>query len=118
MNRLGIRMRTRRQTLGMTPRKAAAAADISPDMWERIEAGYHDPTVAELENIANVLRVRPDILAGWHRKGAGIVARLENEGDNRRLFIEWDDDYELKLCDVSVVAKGAELFFERMDEEE
>lgn len=115
MKQLGRNMLRRRQELGLTPRRAAEGADMSPDYWKRIEGGYMDPSVAELENIANVLRVRPDILAGWHRKGVGIVARLEKEGENRRLFIEWDDDYELTLCDVSVVAKGAELLFERAE---
>lgn len=111
MNRLGIRMRQRRQELGLTPRRAAEGADMSPDTWKRIEGGYIDPSVSELENIGNVLRMRPDILAGWQRQGDGIISRLENDGNRKVLYVEYNDPYELTSYEVCGESKFIRLVF-------
>ena len=100
MRQLGMRMRRRRQELGLTPRRAAEGADMSADTWKRIEAGYMDPTCGELENISNVLRTAPHILAGWHREGAGIISRLEKEDKRQVLYVEYDAPFELTEYEV------------------
>lgn len=111
MNKLGEKMRKRRQELGLTPRRAAEGADMSPDTWKRIEGGYIDPSVSELENISNVLRIAPHILAGWYREGAGIISRLENENDRQVLYVEYDEPFELVAYEACAQSKYIRLMF-------
>ena len=116
MNKLGTKMRQRRQELGLTPRRAAEGADMSPDTWKRIEGGFVDPTCGELENISNVLRIAPHILAGWQRTGDGIISRLENEGDKRVLYVEYNEPFELTTYEVCNETKFVRLVFKAKKE--
>lgn len=115
MKQLGNNMRRIRQQLGLTPRRAAEGADMSPDSWKRIEAGFRDPTVGELENISNVLRTAPHILAGWQREGAGIITRLDADGDKQIVYIEYDAPFELTAYEVCAQSKYIRLVFKEAE---
>lgn len=115
MKHLGMNMRRRRHELGLTPRRAAEGADISADTWKRIEAGYMDPTCGELENISNVLRTAPHILAGWQREGAGIISRLDKDGDRQIVYVEYDEPFELAAYEVCTQSKYIRLVFKESE---
>ena len=108
MNKLGERMRKRRQELGLTPRRAAEGADMSTDTWKRIEGGFADPTCGELENISNVLRVAPHILAGWRPQRVGIIMRREGND----VVIEWDDSFCFSSSEVLAAERYIRIRFE------
>lgn len=108
MNKLGERMRKRRQELGLTPTRAAAGADMSVRVWKGIERGLFDPSLGELESISNMLRVAPHILAGWRPERVGIIMR--REGDD--VVIEWDDSFCFSSSEVLAAERYIRIRFE------
>lgn len=116
MRHLGINMRRRRHELGLTPRRAAEGADMTTETWKRIEGGYIDPSCGELENISNVLRTAPHILAGWHREGAGIISRIEPDDDKQVMYVEYDAPFELITYEVCAQSKYIRLVFKERKE--
>ena len=111
MNKLGEKMRKRRQELGLTPRRAAEGADMSTDTWKRIEGSFTDPTCGELENISNVLRVAPHILAGWRPQKAGIIMRREGND----VVIEWEKPFRFVSSEILSTDGYIRIEFEEVE---
>ena len=86
---------------------------MSTDTWKRIEGGFADPTCGELENISNVLRVAPHILAGWRPESFGIVTRMENGEGGPVVVIEWEKTYSFIQSEVDATEGYARIEFRK-----
>ena len=53
---IGRKMALRRKEIHMTPAKVAMLCGMLPAEYKLIESGKKDPTLAELQNIAEALR--------------------------------------------------------------
>lgn len=79
IQKIGYRIKTRREELGLTLDAVASAVQVSKSTIQRYEAGLIDrPKIPVLHSIANTLGVNPDWLLGL--------------SDDRALEDEWDWD--------------------------
>lgn len=113
MSLLRVNIRRRRHELGLTPARAAAGADMPVQIWKGIENGLYDPSIRELENISNVLRVAPHILAGWRPQKVGIIMRREGND----VVIEWDESFCFSSSEVLAAERYIRIRFEESKEE-
>ena len=68
MNQIGIRARQRRQELGITQRELAEAVGVTKNFITIFEAGYKNPSVYTLNQIASELGVTLDYLVNGNEK--------------------------------------------------
>lgn len=61
-NRVSINMRRLREEAGLTQDEAAERAGIALRLWQKVEAGESNATLATLTNVANGLDVSPEVL--------------------------------------------------------
>lgn len=93
MKGIGKRMAIRRKEIGYTPARVAKMCDMSTAYYHFIETGKADPTLEDLEAIAEVLRIRPEYLIGTEPKG-GVVVRTEKTPDGYTIIIDYSKDYK------------------------
>jgi transcriptional regulator with XRE-family HTH domain len=93
MKGLGKRMAIRRKEIGYTPARVAKMCDMSVSYYHFIETGRADPTLADLEAIAEVLRIRPEYLIGSEPKG-GVQVRTEKTPDGYTIIIDYSKEYQ------------------------
>ena len=93
MKGIGKRMAIRRKEIGYTPALVAKLCDMSVGYYHFIETGKADPTLEDLEAIAEVLRIRPEYLIGTEPKG-GVLVRTEKNPDGYTIIIDYGKDYQ------------------------
>lgn len=77
---LGSRIRLLRKHLGLTQLQVAAASDLSPLGFQKIERGESFPKLSSLESIAKALKVRPiDLMDSENQKRPTMSLSVQEE---------------------------------------
>jgi transcriptional regulator with XRE-family HTH domain len=62
LSKLGLAIKAARESLGLSMRQLAEAADLSPSTISLIESGQRDATFSTIVSISRALAVKPSIL--------------------------------------------------------
>lgn len=101
---IGRKMALRRKEIHMTPAKVAMLCGMLPAEYKLIESGKKDPTLAELQNIAEALRIRPEHLMATGSSEGGVQTRVERTDEGATVHITWGKEYSSNM----IVAVSAE----------
>lgn len=98
---IGRKMALRRKEVHMTPAKVAKLCEMLPAEYKLIESGKKDPTLAELQNIAEALRIKPEYLMETGNREDGVQTRVEKTDEGVTVHITWGKEYSSNMI-VSV----------------